>query len=404
MIVFLSFGLTISWLSGEDTLKIRSTREARLTTEAEEARSLSEDLTSKNIEVEKKLQEAISVREELRSELKKAKEEINENNQVLGQLKDRFDTAMKDREVAKLSLEQLAKEVEEKKRTDLQERVAGLENRMTSFEETRKSMEEGWLAAKVAILQIEETAKKIESGLEGVLEKEAAGADIDIVTLGGMSRFKSELEDLRQARKNARLAIEKAKITMMKTMEAETKAMIAAMSEISDVLSATSVGYTGVGGMAATEIGPGMVSMLGEQLPEHLMLQKRLEEINLKIIDATEESEAVIGLEEEAAERYKEIQRKRQWFTVYVVNRRDTLWTIAEREDVYGDPHIWPLIYKYNIVWLRDPDELAPGQILILKTYPTDEEIEDALSKAKGRGPWEVDRGHVMGWVTDWLK
>ncbi len=403
-IVFLSFGLTISWLSGEDTLKIRSTREARLTTEAEEALSLSEDLTSKNIKFEKKLQEAISVREELRSELKKAKEEINENNEVLGQLKDRFDTAMKENEAAKLSLGQLAKEAEERKRTDLQERVAGLENRMTSFEEARKGMEEGWLAAKVAILQIEETAKKIESGLEGVLEKEAAGADIDIVTLGGVSRFKAELEDLRQARKNARLAIEKAKITMMKTMEAETKAMIAAMSEISDVLSATSVGYTGVGGEAATEIGPGMVSMLGEQLPEHLMLQKRLEEINLKIIDATEESEAVIGLEEEAAERYKEIQLKRQWFTVYVVSKRDTLWTIAEREDVYGDPHTWPLIYKYNVVWLRDPDELVPGQILILKTYPTDGEIEDALSKAKGRGPWEVDHGHVMGWVTDWLK
>jgi nucleoid-associated protein YgaU len=137
------------------------------------------------------------------------------------------------------------------------------------------------------------------------------------------------------------------------------------------------------------------------------LLQKRLEEMHLKIIDETEKSEIEIELEEEAAERYKEIKAikaKDQWFTVYVVNKGDTLWTIAERKDIYGHPHTWPLIYKYNLVWLRDPDELEPGQILILKTYPTDEELEDALSKAKGRGPWEIRKGHIRKWVSDWLK
>ncbi len=46
----------------------------------------------------------------------------------------------------------------------------------------------------------------------------------------------------------------------------------------------------------------------------------------------------------------------------YVVKPHDTLWAIAGRSSVYGDPFEWPLLYKANRDKIQDPDLIYPKQ------------------------------------------
>jgi len=50
--------------------------------------------------------------------------------------------------------------------------------------------------------------------------------------------------------------------------------------------------------------------------------------------------------------------------TTYTVVRGDTLWDIAER--IYGDPLKWRLIFEANRDILRSPEDLRPGQKLVI--------------------------------------
>ncbi len=46
----------------------------------------------------------------------------------------------------------------------------------------------------------------------------------------------------------------------------------------------------------------------------------------------------------------------------YVVKRHDTLWAIAGKSSVYGDPFEWPLLFKANRDKIQDPDLIYPKQ------------------------------------------
>ena len=48
----------------------------------------------------------------------------------------------------------------------------------------------------------------------------------------------------------------------------------------------------------------------------------------------------------------------------YLVERRDCLWTIAEKPGVYGDAFEWPLLFKANRDTIQDPDLIYPNQNL----------------------------------------
>ena len=51
-------------------------------------------------------------------------------------------------------------------------------------------------------------------------------------------------------------------------------------------------------------------------------------------------------------------------FRVHVVQAGDTLWSLAQR--FYGNPHMWPRIYDANEPQIQDPNEIFPGQKLII--------------------------------------
>ncbi len=56
--------------------------------------------------------------------------------------------------------------------------------------------------------------------------------------------------------------------------------------------------------------------------------------------------------------------------TVYTVRlipeRRDCLWRIAEYDFIYGDPYLWPKIWRRNRKLIQNPDLIYPGWKLVI--------------------------------------
>ena len=76
----------------------------------------------------------------------------------------------------------------------------------------------------------------------------------------------------------------------------------------------------------------------------------------------------------------------------YTVRRGDNLWDIAGKSKIYGDPFMWPLIYKLNSGVIEDPDLIFPAQIFLIPTNPPEQDVNDAVNHARTRGEWSLDR------------
>ena len=48
----------------------------------------------------------------------------------------------------------------------------------------------------------------------------------------------------------------------------------------------------------------------------------------------------------------------------HTVEPGETLWSIAAQADVYADPYLWPVIYKFNRDQITDPSRIYPRQTL----------------------------------------
>lgn len=53
----------------------------------------------------------------------------------------------------------------------------------------------------------------------------------------------------------------------------------------------------------------------------------------------------------------------------YTVQEGDCLWSIAQKEDIFGDPFKWNLIYSANKSQIEDPEIIHPGQKLIIPIH-----------------------------------
>jgi len=73
--------------------------------------------------------------------------------------------------------------------------------------------------------------------------------------------------------------------------------------------------------------------------------------------------------------------------TIYVVNKGDSLPSVAARHEVYNDSFMWPLIYKANRDQIKDPKVIYPGQDLKIPRNMTMEEIIEARREAGAPAP-----------------
>lgn len=87
----------------------------------------------------------------------------------------------------------------------------------------------------------------------------------------------------------------------------------------------------------------------------------------------------------------------------YEVRPGDHLWGISEKNEIYGDPYRWPLIYKANTDKIEDADLIYPGQVLAIRRGNTPFEIDEAIRHARTRGAWtlgaveDTDRDYLSG-------
>jgi nucleoid-associated protein YgaU len=90
-----------------------------------------------------------------------------------------------------------------------------------------------------------------------------------------------------------------------------------------------------------------------------------------------------LGLEEEAkgnyakaqeyyqeAQRYVDVYKSFAVKGVYTVRlipeRRDCLWRISEYDFIYGNPRLWPKIWRRNRKLIQNPDLIYPGWLLVI--------------------------------------
>ncbi len=75
---------------------------------------------------------------------------------------------------------------------------------------------------------------------------------------------------------------------------------------------------------------------------------------------------------------------------VYQVMSGDSLWGIAGKGDVYGDPYQWPLIFKANSDQIEDADLIYPGQQFEIDRNPSAADVNAAIQHARTRGAWSI--------------
>lgn len=73
----------------------------------------------------------------------------------------------------------------------------------------------------------------------------------------------------------------------------------------------------------------------------------------------------------------------------YTVVSGDNLWDISAKDETYGNPYQWPLIYKANSDQIKDADLIYAGQVFTIPSASA-AEIDAAVQHAKTRGAWTI--------------
>ncbi|MBI5345387.1 MAG: LysM peptidoglycan-binding domain-containing protein [Deltaproteobacteria bacterium] len=300
----------------------------------------------------------------------------------------------RDKEDAELAIELFQKDIREKSREDFRQRAGGLENRLLSLQQDKKVLEDKWSEAMSAVVKMEETADKIElelrSGGDGL---DGKGGD----TASRQARLQSDMETLKKTREEVRKAMEKVRGAVESSMDAETKMMMSETSQISESLGkmfAVRPGTRAAGLEAASEGTKDKIASLNNMVADlNLMIKETFKEDSystpegeLKVIRemaaklrgrCEEQLQALTGGKRAFAETPFDIYKS------YVVKKGDTLWGIASRKEVYGNPYWWPLLYKYNEMSLKNPDLIEPDLTLTIRRDSAEKEISEAIERAK---------------------
>jgi hypothetical protein len=91
----------------------------------------------------------------------------------------------------------------------------------------------------------------------------------------------------------------------------------------------------------------------------------------------------------EVAEEAPPAQDDSPYIGGYLVVSGDNLWSISAQDTIYGDPYMWPLIYKTNSGQIKDADLIFPGQYFYIPKAKGPERAA-AIEHARNRGAWTV--------------
>jgi nucleoid-associated protein YgaU len=269
---------------------------------------------------------------------------------------------------------------------EIKQRLTSLENRLTTLKVDKKIIDERLSEAMTAVAKMEESSQKIESALKTAPDKNADAA--------------ADLEALRLAREDMKSAMEKVKGAIQSSMEAETKMVLAEASQTTDVMGKMfSDPQLRAQALALSKTTKDKSMMNSEELKEENInaLNRKIAELNMIAKTALKES----GVSQETAEKVKDALSKTP-FEIYIVKKGDTLSAISSK--VYGKASMWPLLYKYNFLYIGSPDFIEPDATLLVRRDASNKEIKDARRKMKKRGLWTGERKHIRDWILDWLK
>jgi nucleoid-associated protein YgaU len=126
------------------------------------------------------------------------------------------------------------------------------------------------------------------------------------------------------------------------------------------------------GGQSFLLLRSGMTAVLGEVSEENLLAQAK--KLWQQGVEEWQQGNYQLAEEyfQEArklTEAYK-TQAVNPEYPIYVVRlipeRRDCLWRISEYDFIYGDPYLWPKIWRRNRKLIQHPDLIYPGWKLVI--------------------------------------
>ncbi len=101
-------------------------------------------------------------------------------------------------------------------------------------------------------------------------------------------------------------------------------------------------------------------------------------------------AEAIAAMAQPMAEpETTEMAEESPYLGGYLVVSGDNLWNIAGQDTIYGNPFMWPLIYKTNSAQIKDADLIFPGQYFYIPKAKGPERAA-AIEHAKTRGAWTI--------------
>ena len=93
-------------------------------------------------------------------------------------------------------------------------------------------------------------------------------------------------------------------------------------------------------------------------------------------------------VEIEGTSRFSSFDGEQNPYQFHEVDFGDTLWSISDK--YYGNPLLWPDIFKNNKDRIYDADLILTGQSLIIYRNIATSSKEKAIAYAKTRGLWVV--------------
>jgi len=80
----------------------------------------------------------------------------------------------------------------------------------------------------------------------------------------------------------------------------------------------------------------------------------------------------------------------------HLVKGGECLWWIAEYEDIYNDPFMWPLIYNANRDRIDNPGRIYPEQVIrIPRSGYTMDQIREARRRSGAPSPYTPPEGSL---------